>query len=205
MRTRSLRPQPSQDQRPGRMTTATRPVHHPDPGSRTRPDLPVNLFQVEVAKLRVQAGELTVPVLLDTGRSSHLATCRDRNRTRPDSEAVFARGTNEHRKLPRPREARPAWPHWPTSSPFTSRIDAGRGTSRPYWPHDIFARGPPPAAHHEDGDRCRATPRAPERHRRQSRYGNRKRRRTSVGRVIRPAVWRLRKFAETRTDAVGLQ
>ena len=40
----SLRPQPSQDQRPGRMTMATRPVHHPDPGSRTRPDLAVNPF-----------------------------------------------------------------------------------------------------------------------------------------------------------------
>jgi len=33
-------------------------------------------------KLSVQADELAVPVLLDTRRSSHLATGRDRNRTR---------------------------------------------------------------------------------------------------------------------------
>lgn len=44
--------------------------------------------------LRVQADELTVPVLLNTRRSSHLPTCRDRNRTRRhqnqirDAEAV---------------------------------------------------------------------------------------------------------------------
>ena len=43
-----------------------------------------------------------------------------------------------------------------------------------------------PASHHVHGDRCRATPRAPERPRQQSRYGNFQRRRTSVGRVIRP-------------------
>ena len=60
--------------------------------------------------------------------------------------------------------------------------------------------GPPLVCHvgHEDDDRCRATPRAPVRHRRQSRYGSCQRRRTSVGRVSGC-------LPKPRTDPVGLQ
>ena len=73
----------------------------------------------------------------------------------------------------------------PTSPPFTIPDRRGRGMGRPYWPHYTIARGPHPSRQHEDDDRCRATPRAPESHGRRSRYGNHQRRRTSVGRAIR--------------------
>ena len=63
-----------------------------------------------------------------------------------------------------------------------------------------------PVSHRVHDDRCRVTPRAPERPRQQSRSGNFQRRRTSIDRVIRTAVDGCANFLpKARTDPVRLQ